>query len=80
MLFRYRARNFPQTLNQEERELWDRDRKARLVDTEDVDYFTVKDFRQTVAALREQRNGDLQALEILDKLELWVTETGLDGL
>ena len=80
MLFRYRARNFPQTLNQEERELWDRDRKARLVDTEDVDYFTVKDFKQIVAALREQRIGDLQALEILDKLESWVTETGLDGL
>ena len=31
MLFRYRARNFPETLSIEEAQVWDRDRKSRLV-------------------------------------------------
>ncbi|NNJ78060.1 MAG: exodeoxyribonuclease I [Xanthomonadales bacterium] len=80
MLFRYRARNFPETLQLDERDLWDKDRKARLVDTEDPAYFTLRDFRQAVADLREQRKDDPGALEILDELDAWVVEIGIDAL
>ena len=59
MLFRYRARNFPNTLNEEERRMWDRDRRARLVETEDPAYFTLRDFERTLADLRR---GGYEAL------------------
>lgn len=80
MVFRYRARNFPDTLTQKEREAWDRDRRARLVDTTDPAYFTLADFRQVIAELREARAGEPSAMRILDRLEAWVIETGIAEL
>jgi exodeoxyribonuclease-1 len=80
MVFRYRARNFPETLSMEERRLWDSDRRARLVDTEDPAYFTLSDFRQVVAEMRGQRKDEPESLEILDKLDAWVLETGIETL
>jgi exodeoxyribonuclease I len=80
MVFRYRARNFPDTLTQQEREAWDRDRRARLVDTADPAYFTLAAFRQVVAELRETRAEEPSAMRILDRLEAWVIETGIADL
>ena len=80
MLFRYRARNFPDTLSAEEAKNWDRDRASRLVETADPAYFTLRDFRAAVAELRAARAQDPEALRTLDQLEAWVTETGLDEL
>ena len=80
MLFRYRARNFPETLNLDESRLWERDRRSRLVDTTDSAYFTLDNYRQTVSELREARKDEPEALEILDKLDAWVVESGLAGL
>ena len=80
MLFRYRARNFPETLNQEEARIWDRDRRARLVETGDPDYFTVERYRQTVALLREERKDEPRSLEILDKLDAWLVQSGIENL
>ena len=80
MVFRYRARNFPDTLTQQEREAWDRDRRARLVDTTDPAYFTLADFRQVIAELREARADEPSAMRILDRLEAWVVETGITEL
>jgi exodeoxyribonuclease I len=79
-LFRYRARNFPETLTQKEREAWDRDRRTRLVDNTDPAYFTLADFRQVVAELREARADQPSAMRILDRLEAWVIETGIAEL
>ena len=80
MLFRFRARNYPETLNLEESAMWDKDRRARLVTTGDPDYFTLESFRAAVSELRESRADDLKAQEILDKLEAWVLQTGLQDL
>lgn len=80
MLFRYRARNFPETLAQKEREAWDRDRRARLVDNTDPAYFTLADFRRVVTELREARAEEPSAMRILDRLEAWVIETGIAEL
>jgi exodeoxyribonuclease-1 len=80
MLFRYRARNYPETLNPEEAGLWEKDRRARLVETTDPDYFTLGDYRQAVAALREERKNEPESLEILDKLDAWVLESGIAAL
>lgn len=80
MLFRYRARNFPDTLNAEERRMWDQDRRARLVETEDPSYFTLRDFERALAEQREARSGDPEALEILDRIEAWPQDCGISDL
>ena len=80
MLFRYRARNFPESLISEEREAWDKDRRARLVETRDPAYFTLEDFHHAMQDLRADKKDEPAALKILDKLDAWVVETGLAGL
>jgi len=80
MLFRYRARNFPESLNLEETQVWDRDRRARLIDNPDPAGFTLARFREVMAESRELKRDDPGALQILDKLDAWVLETGLADL
>ncbi len=80
MLFRYRARNFPDTLSMEEARAWDQDRKTRLIEASDPAYFTLNDFRISVRELREQKKSEPEAMRILDKLDAWVIETGITEL
>lgn len=80
MLFRYRARNFPETLSQEESQAWDKDRRIRLKEINDPDYFTLSDFQNAVRELREQKKEEPDGQRILDKLEAWVIESGISGL
>jgi len=80
MLFRYRARNYPETLNPEEVRVWDRDRRARLLDAAASGYFTLEDFHNAMAAQREENKDRPEAQRILDQLDAWVLETGLSDL
>lgn len=80
MLLRYRARNYPDSLSLKEREIWNRDRKARLVDAPADEYFTLEAFRQDLILRRQEYAGDQKALEILDKLHAWVVQIGLEDL
>ena len=80
MLFRYRARNHPDTLSMEEARLWERDRRLRLVETNDPDYFTLANFRLIMNELREQKKDESGAQSILDKLDAWVIESGIGNL
>ena len=80
MLFRYRARNFPDSLTAEESQVWDRDRKARLVANDRPDYFTLEAFDAIMAELRDARREEPEAVRILDQLDAWVLETGLRDL
>ncbi len=80
MLFRYRARNHPDTLSMEESRLWERDRRLRLVETNDPDYFTLATFRLAMNELREQKKDEPGAQRILDKLDAWVIESGIGNL
>jgi len=77
MLFRYRARNFPETLSLEESRVWDRDRRARLLEAGGPEYFTLDDFRRTMKEQREQKKDDPAALRLLDQLDAWVLQAGL---
>lgn len=77
MVFRYRARNYPDTLSLKESEEWDRYRRRHLVETADPDIFGLQAFRQALAEHRESSAGDPEALALLDRLESWVMETGL---
>lgn len=77
MVFRYRARNFPETLSVKEAEIWEEDRRTRLVQTDDPSYFTLSAFRQAMNEARAQTRDDPKAQEILDQLDAWVLEIGL---
>jgi exodeoxyribonuclease-1 len=80
MLFRYRARNYPDTLSVEEAEQWNKDRKARLIESKDSSHFTLRDFRQEMAEVRELKQSEPEAHTILDQLDAWVLEIGLEDL
>jgi len=80
MLFRYRARNYPGTLSMEEADLWNKDRKARLIEASDSTHFTLQDFRREMAEARDLKQGEPEAQNILDQLEAWVLEIGLENL
>ena len=80
MLFRYRARNYPDTLSLEERERWNSDRRHRLVESGDPAYFGRADFTSALNAARAARDGDRKALHLLDKLEAWALESGISDL
>lgn len=80
MLFRYRARNYPDTLSVEEADQWKKDRKARLIESGDASHFTLRDFRQEMAEARELKQSGPEAHSILDQLEAWVLDIGLEDL
>ena len=80
MLFRYRARNYPDTLGMDERELWNRDRRSRLVETSDPAYFGMAAFGDALNSARQAHQSDSEALRLLDKLEAWTLETGIADL
>jgi len=80
MLFRYRARNYPETLSAREREAWDEDRVRRLITPADSHQFSFDDFRAATAACRKAHAADSHAQHILDQLESWALETGLERL
>ena len=80
MLFSYRARNYPETLSMEEADIWRKDRKARMIDARDSSHFTLMNFRQEMAEARKLKLGEPEAQSILDQLEAWVLEIGLENL
>jgi len=80
MLFRFRARNFPETLTSQERETWDRDRTRRLITPADPMQIGYAEFIETLQQLRTQHAEDSNTQQILDQLEAWVQDTGLQRL
>lgn len=74
MLLRYRARNWPQTLNEEEREHWEAFRRKRLTDPDGGGSTRLDGYRERLAELRAQAVGDAQGLGVLDELERWAEQ------
>jgi exodeoxyribonuclease-1 len=71
MLFRYRARNWPETLTPEEREEWDSWRFERLTDPDAGASITMDTYLEKIASLRSQHSNEPRYLGLLDELELW---------
>jgi exodeoxyribonuclease-1 len=67
MLFRYRARNWPESLSADEQEQWQQYRQQRLTDQSNSKILTLPKFFEAIEACRE---GDLTTAQsdILDKL------------
>ncbi len=71
LLFRYRARNWPQTLSPDEAERWNGFRRERLNTATDATALTLPDYDDQIAQLRAQPNVTPAKLAVLDQLEAW---------
>jgi len=78
LLFRYRARNWPESLSPDERQRWD-DYRRRRIGESDLSELSLERFRAELMQLRGAHAGDGRRLELLDKLDDWANaiETSL---
>ena len=78
MVFRYRARNWPETLTPEEREDWDAWRFVRLTERDGGGSIQLDQYEERLAALAEIHASDPAKLRILEDLSGWA-ETVMDA-
>ncbi len=71
LLFRYRARNWPHTLDAAERQRWDDFRRQRLADDSTQSELGFTPYFQRIATLRAEHAGDAARLALLDQLQAW---------
>jgi exodeoxyribonuclease-1 len=71
MVFRYRARNWPETLTPDERETWDAYRLMRLTDPGGGASITIDQYEQRLIELAEANAADPAKLAVLEALSEW---------
>jgi exodeoxyribonuclease-1 len=71
LLFRYRARNWPETLSVDERVRWDDYRRHRLVGGSELSELTFDGYGAQLDELRARHAGDDSKLVLLDRLQDW---------
>ena len=71
LLFRYRARNWPETLTSAEKEQWQEIRLRRLTQSNCGGGIIFEEFSAHLMALRETYKADKSAQQILNDLEQW---------
>ena len=74
MLFRYRARNFPDSLTATEQQRWQAQRLDRLMQPTDARQLNPETFTTEIMTAREANKADGRAQKILDQLEAWGNE------
>ena len=74
LLFRYRARNWPETLSASERARWDDYRRLRLCEQRSLSEYSFDTFRAEIVSLRLAHAGDGSRQALLDRLEAWGQE------
>jgi exodeoxyribonuclease-1 len=73
MLFRYRARNYPETLSADEQAQWLEHCRARLLDGESG-HFSFKDFNAEIEQLRTEVAADEQKIRLLNEVAAFGAE------
>lgn len=68
LLFRYRARNYPQTLSEQEMQRWQRHRQYRLTEAESGASIILSEFIQRLEVLAEQHANQPEKLALLKAL------------
>ena len=74
LLFRYRARNWPETLSSEEAQRWDQFCRHRIYDEDGGGSITLARFNERIALLRDEHIDDADAQRILDAIDKWGEE------
>ncbi len=72
LLFRYRARHYPDTLDAEEQALWLDWRRQRLLQRPEPLDSGIDAQLQRIATLRGERGGEPGCTRILDQVEAWI--------
>ena len=70
LLFRYRARNWPEALNPEEAARWEAFRRRRLSQPTSLTALTLEDYFARIEELRHDPQAQ-NKLALLDQLQLW---------
>ena len=78
MLFRYRARNYPDLLSTEESQRWENDRKRRLLVPAIEGQLGLEQFQDELLQARRESGQNGAKQHILDQLEAWVIGLGLE--
>ena len=78
LLFRYRARNYPQTLSPTEREHWREFRFERILDSEGDASIGLADYRRQLSRLAIDTSLSAERRAVVDALLDWPAEIGLD--
>ena len=71
LLFRYRARNWPETLSVEETQRWEELCYHRIHNGDEKGSITLDHYYERIALLRDECKGDADAQHILDALDEW---------
>ncbi|HHW4680763.1 MAG TPA: exodeoxyribonuclease I, partial [Xylella taiwanensis] len=71
LLFRYRARNWPDTLSCDEQARWDTYRRQRLTTDTGLSELTIDQFHAQIAELRMTHFQDAAKQILLDQLAAW---------
>ena len=71
LLFRYRARNWPDSLLPNEHERWNAYRRQRLDVDSGLSEYTFAQFRDQIAQLRLAHADDGNKQALLDRLQAW---------
>lgn len=74
LLFRYRARGWPESLNEEERQRWEACRRRRLVDDPDLASIRLDEYLEEVSRLLRDQP---QQQQLLEDLMAWPSQLGL---
>jgi exodeoxyribonuclease-1 len=77
LLFRYRARNWPETLTREERARWDEYRHQRLTHADGGSSITLDAYRRELAQLSIDMSLAPEQRQVVDALLDWPAEIGL---
>ncbi len=80
LLFRYRARNFPETLSSDEADRWERFRCHRLTDESGPGGIILENYQALIREWRQRPDLTLGQAEILDQLDAWPAEIGIPGM
>ena len=64
MFFRYKARNYPESLTEPEKQQWQQFCRARLLEKNTQGFLGLQDYRETLAALKQQ--GGVSAALLMD--------------
>lgn len=77
LLFRYRARNWPATLNREERQRWDTFRRRRLTGPDCDAGICLNDYRRKLSQMAIDAHLSERQRAVVDALLDWPAEIGL---
>ena len=78
MLFRYRARNWPETLNEEEQARWDHYRRERLTIAGRGGSIVLQDYRNRLKALKSDSACTPEQRRIINDLEAYAMALNVD--